>query len=66
MNIKSIVSCNIRVEETSWGKLRIIASNNRRSINKEIEYIIDLTIRNYEEKYGKIEIDYNEFDTDKN
>lgn len=63
--MKSIVSCNVRVEEKSWDKLRIIASNNKRSINKEIEYIIDERIREYEEKHGEIEIDYEEFENDK-
>ena len=63
--MKSIVSCNIRVEEESWNKLRIIASNNKRSINKEIEFIIDERIREYEEKHGEIEIDYDEWENDK-
>ena len=63
--MKSIVSCNVRVEEESWDKLRIIARNNKRSINKEIEYIIDERIREYEEKFGKVEIDYEEFENDK-
>ena len=63
--MKSIVSCNVRVEEESWDKLRIIASNNKRSINKEIEFIIDERIREYEEKHGEIEIDYDEWENDK-
>lgn len=42
--MKSIGSCNVRVEEEAWGKLRIIASINKRSINKEIEYLIDQRI----------------------
>ncbi len=63
--MKSIASCNVRVEEKSWDKLRIIARNNKRSINKEIEYIIDERIREYEEKHGEIEIDYEEFENDK-
>lgn len=52
--MKSIVSSNIRVEEESWEKLRIIALENKRSINKEIEYLIDQRIKEYEEKNGKI------------
>lgn len=63
--MKSIVSCNVRVEEEAWDKLRIIASKNKRSINKEIEYLIDQNIREYEEKYGEIEIDYYELEKDK-
>ena len=47
----------MRVEEEAWEKLRIIASINKRSINKEIEYLIDQRIREYEEKDGEIEIE---------
>ena len=32
--MKSILSCNIRVEEQAWEKLRVIASVNKRRINK--------------------------------
>lgn len=52
--MKNIVSSNIRVEEESWYKLRIIASNNKRSINKEIEYIIDQRIKEYEKNMEKL------------
>ncbi len=57
--MKSIGSCNVRFEE-AWEKLRIIAS-----INKEIEYLIDQRIREYEEKDGEIEINYDEIENDK-
>lgn len=63
--MKNIVSSNIRFEEEAWYKLRIIVLMNKRSINKEIEYLIDQRIREYEEKYGKIEIDYDEIENDK-
>lgn len=52
--MKSIVSSNIRVEEDAWEKLRIIAADNKRSINKEIEYLINKRIKEYEDKNGKI------------
>lgn len=58
--MKSIGSCNVRVEEEAWEKLRIIASINKRSINKEIEYLIDQRIS--EEKDGEIEINYDEIE----
>lgn len=63
--MKSILSSNVRVEEEAWEKLRIIASINKRSINKEIEYLIDQRIREYEEKDGEIEINYDEIENDK-
>ena len=58
--MKSIVSSNIRIEEETWEKLRILASVNKRSINKEIEYLIEKTLKEYEERYGKIEVNFDE------
>ncbi len=58
--MKSIVSSNIRIEEETREKLRIIASINKRSINKEIEYLIEQSIKDYEEKHNKIDINYEE------
>lgn len=63
--MKSILSSNVRVKEEAWEKLRIIASINKRSINKEIEYLIVQRIREYEEKDGEIEINYDEIENDK-
>lgn len=54
--MKNIVSSNLRVEEQSWEKLKVIARNNKRSINKEIEYLIEKVIFEYEEKHGEIKI----------
>ena len=47
--MQSIVTCTIRVNEESWDKLKKIADKNKRSMNKEIEYIIDKRIEEYEE-----------------
>ena len=58
--MKCIVSSNIRIEEETCEKLRIIASINKRSINKEIEYLIEQSIKDYEEKHNKIDINYEE------
>lgn len=54
--MKNIVYCNIRVEEESWEKLKIIADDNKRSLNKEIEYLIDKEINEFENKNGKLKI----------
>ena len=43
----SIVTCTIRVNEESWEKLKKIAIKNKRSMNKEIEYIIDKRIEDF-------------------
>lgn len=52
--MKSIVSCNIRVEEQAWEKLRVIASVNKRIINKEIKYLIDKRIQEFEKENGSL------------
>lgn len=52
--MKNIVYSNVRVEEESWDKLREIAKTNKRSINKEIEYLIDKCILEFEKENGKI------------
>jgi len=49
------ISSNIRVNENSWEKLKQIAQINKRSINKEIEYIIDKRIEEYEGKLKEME-----------
>ena len=46
--MQSIVTCTIRVNEESWEKLKKIADKNKRSMNKEIEYIIDKRIEEFE------------------
>ncbi len=43
----SIVTCTIRVNEESWEKLKRIAMKNKRSMNKEIEFIIDKRIEDF-------------------
>lgn len=48
------ISSNIRVNEKSWEKLKEIAITNKRSINKEIEYIIDKRIEEFEKENNKI------------
>lgn len=53
--MESIVTCTLRVNENSWEKLKQIAQINKRSINKEIEYIIDKRIEEYEGKLKEME-----------
>ena len=53
--MKSILSCNIRVEDQAWEKLRVIASVNKRSINKEIKYLIDKRIQEFEKENGSLD-----------
>ncbi len=54
------VSSNIRVNESSWEKLKKIAEINKRSINKEIEYIIDKRIEEYSDKLKETDYQNND------
>ena len=54
--MQNIVTCTIRVNEESWDKLKKIADINKRSMNKEIEYIIDQRITEYKEILDKNDV----------
>ncbi len=54
----SIITCTIRVNEESWEKLKEIAKINKRSMNKEIEFIIDKRIEEFESKENKKDKEY--------
>ena len=56
--INSVISSNIRVNEIAWEKLKEIAKKNKRSLNKEIEYLIDKAIEEYEKENGEIKIKF--------
>lgn len=53
--MENITTCTLRVNENSWEKLKQIAQINKRSINKEIEYIIDKRIEEYEDKLQNVD-----------
>ncbi len=46
----------LRVDETAFEKLKIISGANHRSINSQIEMLIEQCIVNYEQQYGEIQI----------
>lgn len=48
---------SLRISEELIEKLKFIAKVNKRSANKEIEFIIEDYIKNYENAHGKIECD---------
>ncbi len=49
---------SLRISEELIDKIKVIASKNKRSANKELEYIIEKYINEYEDTNGKIEINY--------
>jgi len=46
----------LRVDKTIMEKFKVIASNNGRSVNKEIEMVMKRVIADYERENGLIEI----------
>lgn len=47
----------LRTDKENLDKLHIIANENKRSDNKELEYILEKHIQSYEKEHGKIEIE---------
>lgn len=45
---------SLRVSEELIEKVKYIAAKNKRSANKEIEYILEKAVDNYEKENGKI------------
>lgn len=46
----------LRVDKSVMEKFKVIASNNGRSVNKEIETLMKQVIKDYEQNNGPIEI----------
>lgn len=47
----------IRINPIILAKMKIIATNNGRSLNKEIEQILKWIVDDYENKEGRIKLD---------
>ncbi len=47
----------IRMEETLFSKIKIIAEKEHRSCNGEMVYILEKYVNEFEQNYGIIEID---------
>lgn len=48
---------SLRVSDELMDKLKYLAEKNRRSINKQIEFILDAYISDYEKENGAIILD---------
>lgn len=46
-----------RVEDNAWEKFHAIAINNKRSVNNQLEWLVDEFIASYEKENGEIQID---------
>lgn len=46
----------LRIDDVVMEKTKMIAAENGRSVNKEIEFLLRESIKNYEKEHGPIEI----------
>jgi len=51
-----MVQFNLRLQDDTDAKLKVMAETQQRSKNKQIEFIINQFIKDYEKINGKIEI----------
>lgn len=54
--MKTINPFPLRTDQELLEKLRVIADEDSRSLNKEIEYIIKTVVDNYEKEHGEIKV----------
>ncbi len=54
-----IKMCSLRIKESDYNKIKIIAENNDRSVNKQIERLIKNAIADYEKINGEIKLENN-------
>ena len=50
------IQTGLRINETAYGKLRIIAAREARSLNNLIEYVLQQYLEEYESAHGSIPI----------
>ena len=48
---------SLRISEELLGKVKRIAEINKRSANKEIEYVLEQYVRDYESEFGELTLE---------
>lgn len=51
------IQTELRIDETTYGKLKTISENENRSLNNLIEYVLKSYLSDYEKKNGAILVD---------
>ena len=49
---------SLRISEELIGKVKVMAEINKRSANKELEFVVEKYVKEYESKHGEIEIEF--------
>lgn len=52
----SKIQTGLRIDETTYGKLKTISGNENRSLNNLVEYILKSYLSDYEKKNGVIPV----------
>ena len=55
---KKLLKYTLRLDKELFRKIKYIADDERRSVNREIEYIIKISVKRFEAKYGKTDLTY--------
>ncbi len=53
-----LLKYTLRLDKELFQKVKYIANEERRSVNREFEYIIKLSVKHYENKHGTINFTY--------
>jgi len=48
------VTTSVRVDETLFKKIKLVAEKERRSLNAQMETAFEQCVRNFEKEYGEI------------
>lgn len=51
------ISTTLRIDNELYKKIKFIADRELRSINAQLEYCVLQCVRDFEEKYGQINLD---------
>ena len=52
----SKIQTGLRIDETTYGKLKTLSENENRSLNNLIEYILKSYLSDYEKENGSIKV----------
>lgn len=56
--VNKLLKYTLRLDQALFLKIKYIANEERRSVNREFEYIIKICVQRFENKYGEIDLKY--------
>ncbi len=56
--VNKLLKYTLRLDRALFLKIKYIANEERRSVNREFEYIIKICVQRFENKYGEIDLKY--------